>query len=135
MTREPLLSTLLGVTLLLASAGVVHGHARFLRSEPAPDSVAAETPAAVTIWFGELLEVAGSSISVFAPDGSQVDLGDSGLLPNDHKALAVSLLPDLPPGAYTAIWENVSAEDGDASRGEFVFTIGTSEARGADRGS
>jgi len=123
MALRGLVSNVVAVALLLATANSALGHARFIRSEPEPDAVLVESPGSVTVWFGELLEVEGSRIQVFGPDGSQTDLGDSGLLANDHKALAVGLFPGLGPGTYVVVWENVSAEDGDSSRGEFTFTI------------
>jgi methionine-rich copper-binding protein CopC len=108
--------------LLIGSAGGVSAHARFIESSPVPDAVVTEAPTTIAITFGELLEREGSVIKVLASDGTQVDLGDSGLLDTNHKVLWVSLPTDLWPDTYTVSWENVSAEDGDPSSGQFAFT-------------
>jgi methionine-rich copper-binding protein CopC len=109
--------------LLLASTTPVFGHARFIESDPMPDAVVTAPPARVTIVFGEILEFQGNSIRVWAEDGAQLDLGDVTLLDGNHKAMWVSLQPDLPAGTYRVSWSNVSAEDGHDSSGEFSFVL------------
>jgi methionine-rich copper-binding protein CopC len=109
--------------LLLVSAAPAFGHARFIESDPMPDAVVAAPPARVTIVFGEILEHQGNSITVWSEDGAQLDLGDVTLLDGNHRAIWVSLQPDLPVGTYRVTWENVSAEDGHGASGEFSFTV------------
>src|SRR5438093_795941 len=81
----PLVGALLrgtGVLLLTAAtvsaaAGTALAHALYVSSTPANGSIVATAPARVTAKFSEGVRPAGSSMTVFAPDGSRADNGDS----------------------------------------------------------
>ena len=51
-------------------------HAKFVKSDPVPDSVLNVAPTQVTIWFSEELDTRASLIKVFDSSGAQVDLAD-----------------------------------------------------------
>lgn len=116
---------LMGLIVVGANAPTTYAHAEYDRSLPAADSVIATSPAVVEVWFTqELFRREGANrLEVIAPDGSQVDLGDSRIDDDDRTHVIVSLQPNLPAGRYTVRWFNTSLEDGHAEEGEFGFTI------------
>jgi methionine-rich copper-binding protein CopC len=116
---------LMGLMVVGANAPTAYAHAEYDRSMPAAESVIPAGPETVEVWFTqELFRREGANrLEVIAPDGSQVDLGDSRIDDDDRTHVIVSLQPDLPAGVYTVRWFNTSLEDGHAEEGEFVFTI------------
>jgi methionine-rich copper-binding protein CopC len=119
------------VSLLLAVTGwglvsPVRAHAELDRSNPAPNSTVGAPPAIVEAWFSEDLDSNGSRLSVFGPDGTQVDKGDSAVDLYDplRRHATVSLKAGLGPGVYTVRWTSVSSIDGDTADGSFTFTVG-----------
>lgn len=132
--RQSALSVLTATALGILIVGSTFAHARFIESDPAPDASVTAAPGWVTIWFGEILEYQGNSIKVTAPDGVQVDRGDVTLLDGNHRAMWVSLQPNLAPGAYQVTWSNVSAEDGHAASGDFWFTYAPDPLRDLETG-
>ncbi|MBI4317636.1 MAG: copper resistance protein CopC [Chloroflexi bacterium] len=120
----PLLAVL---TALLLTAAVASAHAAFVRSEPAPNSVLAEPPGSVTIWFTEPVESRFSEITILDAAGQRVDNKDPVVLPGDAHALSVNV-PRLTGGTYTVAWRNISAVDGHPFNGSFVFSIGRTPA-------
>jgi methionine-rich copper-binding protein CopC len=124
---------LLAMVFVAGPVRLVSAHAEPERGNPAINGTVSTVPAIVEIWFGEEVDTEQTSIAVFGPDGTQVDLGDSTVDLNDpeHKHLTVSLKPDLPAGVYTVEWESLSAEDRDEASGSYTFTVtgsGTPEA-------
>ena len=110
-----------------ASPRPVEAHAAFLRSEPAPDSVLAEAPETITVWFTEPLEPAFSEVRLLDGSGAQVDNGDSAVRADDPMAVTVSL-PALPDGVYTVAWRNLSSVDGHSLEGAFTIVVGDAPA-------
>ena len=108
---------------LLLPGREAQAHANLARSEPPPNSVLADTPDRVAIWFTEPIEPGLSEISVLDSVGARVD--DGGILVdrNDPTALSVGVGP-LPDGVYTVAWKNVSTVDGHRVRGSFLFSVG-----------
>lgn len=102
---------------------LVLAHANVVRSEPTSNSVAEQSPSAVTIWFTEPLEPNFSEIQVLDGDGQRVDGGDSSVHGQDPTILWVSL-PALANGTYVVAWSNVSTVDGHKVRGSFLFSVG-----------
>lgn len=120
------------IALLLASsqlflAQMASAHATPERSEPVPNSVLAQPPGGVTIWFTESIEPRFSEIQVLDAQGKRVDNRDSFVDRVVPAAISVSL-PILPEGTYTVVWRTVSAVDGHAVRGSFIFAVGTTIA-------
>ncbi len=120
-----------GLCSLIASIslfGVFHGvaaHAYPVKSEPADGDVLAALPQTVTIWFDEQPSAPPQSeSSVFDANFNQVDSKDSHLAPQDDRQLIVDLPGNLPAGTYTVRWSALSATDGHATTGAFVFAIG-----------
>lgn len=113
---------LLACALALAMTGVAFAHAKFVKSDPAPDSVLTGAPKQVTVWFTEELDTKASLIKVFDAANAQVDLGNSKVNLDDRKQIAVSLKP-LTNGVFTVKWHAVADDDKGESDGEFKFTV------------
>jgi methionine-rich copper-binding protein CopC len=120
------------VTLLVIAGGSrvapVRAHAEFDHSNPTPNATVPSAPSIVEAWFTEDLDSNGTVLSVFGPDGSQVDKGDSAVDLFDplRRHATVSLKDGLGPGTYIVKWTSVSSIDGDTANGSFTFTVGGS---------
>jgi len=126
-TRSNALSPLLLACLLLIfSTSIASAHALLVKSEPDSGVVLQASPKQVTAWFSQELDTGFSTIQVFNTGRQQVDNGDGGvdLYDPDHASMVVTLPAALPDGIYTVRWTAVSAEDGDPTEGEYIFSIG-----------
>lgn len=103
---------------------VAEAHAELERSNPAPDSVIPKAPDELEIWFTQELfrREGANTIVVEGPEG-RADDGNLVIDSTHREHLTVGLLPDLPAGEYRVSWTSLSAIDGDAAEGSFVFTI------------
>lgn len=124
------LRRLLGAVLALLVAGglgvgAALAHADYARSAPGAGAVIATAPAEVVIWFTQdMFRRQGENwITVFGPNGEEVQSGEAAIDDDDRRQLSVALLPDLPAGEYTVTWRTLSAEDGDDHDGSFNFTL------------
>ena len=115
------------MALIISIPSPVSAHALMVRSDPEDGQVLDESPDLVSAWFSQELDSRTSSMRVFDSADRQVDNGDGAVDLNDleHKLLLVSLPPSVPDGTYTVRWSVVSAEDDDASQGEFTFVVGS----------
>jgi len=112
------------VALMLASSAHALSHAKFVKSEPAPDAVLSSPPSLVTIWFSEELDTRASTVKVFDALGAQVDLNNVKVNLDDRKQLSIGLKP-LSNGTYTVKWHAVSDDDKGETDGDFIFSINT----------
>ncbi len=108
--------------LALALSTSASAHAKFVRSEPAPDALLNAPPSHVTIWFSEELDTHTSTIKVLDARSAQVDLNNSQVNLDDRTQLSVGLQP-LTDGAYRVQWHAVSADDKAETDGDFQFTL------------
>jgi methionine-rich copper-binding protein CopC len=117
---------LLAGAALAAAAGIALAHAQYVSSTPANGSIVAAAPTRISAKFSEGVRPAGSSMTVFAPDGSRADNGDSAVDTTDasRTTMTVSLKSGLPNGTYAIRWTTVSADDGDTATGFFSFSVG-----------
>jgi len=116
------LASLLLVLVFWPSAAVL-AHSDIIRAEPGQNTVLAEAPDQVVIWFTESLETRFGEIQVLDTTGQRVDKGDSAVDPQDPTKMTVSLLP-LANGTHTVAWTNVSTVDGHKVRGSYLFSVG-----------
>jgi copper transport protein len=116
--------------LVGGGAAVALAHADYRSSTPASGSVVPAAPARVTVTFSEDVRPAGSSLVVYAPDGSRADAGDGRVdtTTADRDTMLVTLRPGAGGGTYTVDWVTVSADDGDRATGRFSFSIGAPSA-------
>jgi methionine-rich copper-binding protein CopC len=126
------LSLFLGVFLWMLSAVMVvsaHG-VEVVKSNPVDGAALAQSPEQVKVWFNEELQTGDSILQVIDAKGTQVDMGNGGVDLDDpeHASMKVDTTA-LPAGAYIVKW-HVVLTDGDASDGEFGFTVGQNSPAG-----
>ena len=68
----PLIALCAGIVVLALAPRLADAHATFDRSDPQPNSVLAESPAEIRIWFTEPLEFDESSVRLFDQGGNEV---------------------------------------------------------------
>jgi copper transport protein len=100
-------------------------HAALAATDPADGSVVATQPEEVSATFDEPIHMTVSSLEVYTPDGDRADDGDTTLA--NPEEIAVTLLPGLGSGTYTAVWHVIS-DDTHPVSGEFTFSIGSPSA-------
>lgn len=115
----------LGIVLAILP-GTVFAHAQYLHSNPPTNSSfpSGNPPTQVQVWFSEGIEPKFSSLGVYDKSGTRVDTNQLRFFQADDTTMAVSLPPNLPDGAYTVSYQNVSREDGHAVKGSFSFVVG-----------
>lgn len=120
--------TLISVILTLAAfsfAQQAFAHATPITYKPAAASVLETAPEKISIRFSERIESLASSINVFAPDGSKLELQNTQLDPNDAHIFETSLpKTTLSEGTYAISWQVVSSDDGHFTKGAFSFSLG-----------
>ena len=99
-------------------------HAAFDRSDPLPNTVLAESPTEIRIWFTEPLEEGYNEVRLFDKTGHEIpnlsiERGEG------KKSLVVPLPEPLANGTYSVVWKNLSSADGHPAQGYFTFTVGT----------
>lgn len=97
------------------------GHAVLVKSVPAQRAALVEPPPRIELWFNERLEPAYSKASVTDASGTQIDLRDGKVSPEDPRRLSLSL-PALTPGQYTVSFRVLSV-DGHVVESRLTFTV------------
>lgn len=122
MVRNRLLIVICTLGMGLGIASPAFGHAVLERSEPAANASLPTSHRQVALWFTEPVDRAFSTVAVVDREGRPVGLGSvrgSG----DQRGLIASV-GELPQGVYTVRWRVLSASDGHASSGFFLFAVG-----------
>ena len=121
-----LMSLFAGVAVVTTASA----HAEPESANPPIGGTVAEAPTVVEVVFSQDVVRQGedSSITVIDGAGTNVTTGPSEVDDLDRTIIRVGLQPNLPNGVYTVQWQTVSAADGDASSGSFVFTIDAAPA-------
>ncbi len=107
--------------VLLLAPTLSGAHAVLVRSTPAVRGVVRRAPDRVSLWFNERLEPAFVRLSVWNAEGTQVDLGDAAVAPDDPRQISVGV-GLLTPGRYIVRYRVVSV-DGHVVESEFAFTV------------
>src|SRR5689334_18712140 len=121
-----------GVLLTIALLGLVApanalGHAGLVSSDPAPGAALGASPTMVRLTFSERPQASLSRLRVLDARGNPVRTA-----PPAGSGLALSVpVPRLPRGLYTVDWRILSAVDGHASFGKFVFGVGVTPPKNA----
>jgi copper transport protein len=105
------------------------GHALLHSSEPAVGATLGSAPAAVRLTFGEAPDVRLSSVKVLDSAGTDHVSGEIQALSDPPDSVSIPIGP-LGDGVYTVTWRTVSAVDGHASAGTFVFGVGVAPPTG-----
>ncbi|MER3554814.1 MAG: copper resistance protein CopC [Meiothermus sp.] len=131
---------------LLLASGLALAHAELESSVPGVDSTVKTLPGTVAVNFTEAVEVKLSTFKIYplGAAGNKAQLGaqaqtlvrqvlkakndadkrvDSGVktAAKTAKSITLGLKPNLKPGAYVVMWQNLST-DGHTSSDFFVFT-------------
>lgn len=114
----------------LASAPMASAHATVVTTDPADGALLATAPARVTVTYDEAVSLQLGALRVFAPDGSQVEVGTADHLDGKPETASVPLKPGLKNGTYVVSWRVISA-DSHPVRGAWTFSIGTTSAPNA----
>ena len=121
-----LMSLFAGVAVVTTASA----HAEPESANPPIGGTVTAAPTEVEVVFSQEVVRQGedSSITVIDSAGTNVSTGPSEVDDVDRTVIRVGLQPSLPNGVYTVQWRTVSAADGDASSGSFVFTIDVAAA-------
>jgi hypothetical protein len=108
-----------GLCAALLAAGPAFGHAKFLGSDPAADARLAQPPASLTLRFNEAVRLA---LLTLKTAGHDVPVSiDRAAAPTSSVTVP---LPPLAPGRYAVHWSVLTADDGHAVSGDYLFVIG-----------
>jgi copper transport protein len=103
--------------------GTASAHAQLEGSDPPANDVVASAPKAVTLSFGESVEVADDAIEVFDDHLQRVDDATVSRVAENRNRIQVGLRENLRTGTYTVSWR-VSSSDTHPVSGTFRFSIG-----------
>jgi len=113
------LVTMASVLMLVAGATA---HMALSKSMPEPDSVISESPRSLQVWFTQDPDPVVSRMALDGPQG-EVELGE--IMFHDDKSIMVMVPSTLTIGKYLVNWRT-AGDDGHIQRGEFSFTVKTS---------
>ncbi|GER81378.1 hypothetical protein KTAU_00170 [Thermogemmatispora aurantia] len=120
--------------LLLFVIGVspVSAHAKVIDANPKIGSTISQVPSTVTVFTAENMnpDPSKSNLFVYGPDGELISQGNATIPLNNPREMSVRIKPDG-NGVYIVRWITVSAEDGDADEGAFIFTVKPAGANSA----
>ena len=108
---------------VVATTAIVSAHMAYSRSLPEKDATISESPSEVQIWFTQNPEPAISQLSLEGSSG-EIALGDTAV--GAEKSIVAAVPTTLGPGSYTVKWRS-AGDDGHVQRGEFGFTIRTTD--------
>lgn len=118
-----------GITAAVAGAlmaiTVAFAHAEPAMVSPGSGAIVLAAPAEVVILMSQDMarREGANDIDVFDAAGTEVTTLTAVIDNGDRSRLSVLLPAAMPPGVYTVRWKTLSADDGDAANGEYLFTI------------
>lgn len=127
--RALLAGLVLAALVAAASPESADAHAGLVQSNPPPGAALGASPTGIRLSFTEPPEASLSSIRVLDAGGVARELGRPRAVSGDPGAIAVAV-PALGRGVYTVSWRVVSAADGHATSGAYVFGVGVAPAQG-----
>ena len=104
-------------------------HASYERSEPAFGAELTKSPGRIDIWFSQqLFRQQGANTfrltdAAAGAEGAAIAAGELTLDNDDRYHAFATLDVGLPEGRYFVEWTSLSADDGDAAKGRFVFYV------------
>ena len=105
--------------LIVAAAAVASAHMAVQKTMPEADTVLAESPQQIRIWFTQSPDPAISRLTLAGAHG-EIALGDTEV--QDDRSLMAMLPSKLEAGTYTVNWRT-AGDDGHTQRGDFAFTV------------
>jgi len=112
-------------TLLLAQPA--SAHADLVRSDPPSGSMLAHAPSVARLWFSEEISPEFSSAHLVDHTGAAISGSRARAGAGDPRQLTVEL-PGLGKGTYGLVWRVLAEDDGHATSGVVVFTVGGAAA-------
>ncbi len=110
------------VSAIALLPSLAFAHATPVSYVPAASATELAVPSSISIRFTERIEVGASSLTVYAPDGAEVNEGKGVLDPADERVLSVPIR-DSGEGVYTVSWQVVSVDDGHFTKGAYSFLV------------
>ena len=114
---------------MLLLAQPASAHADLVRSDPPNGSVLAHAPSVARLWFSEEISPEFSSARVVDRTGAPITGSRAQAGGGDPRQLTVEL-PRLGTGTYGLVWRVLAEDDGHATSGVVVFTVGAAAAAG-----
>lgn len=110
-----------GALAVVSIATAAFAQAQFVKAMPAAGSKVGSVTE-VQLEFNEGVDPRFSGLTLTAPHGVNVELGEPEVESGDPRVLVVPITNVLEPGAYTVHWRVLSS-DTHWSQGEFSFTV------------
>jgi hypothetical protein len=109
-----------GALAVVCVASAAFAQARFVKAPAGGSKVDSATD--VRLEFSERIDPRFSGLTLTAPHGVNVELGEPEVESGDPRVLVVPITNVLQPGPYTVYWRVVSF-DNHSTQGEFSFTV------------
>ena len=122
------IALLFTVVFLLPAAA--HAHIRLDESSPAPDEVLSVMPAHLRLLFSARIEARYTGITLTAPDGRRVTIGDVVFVDGSDREITLQLPRLAQSGRYTVNWRTAGA-DGHVLEGSYAFVLAPDSASDA----
>lgn len=106
-------------TILVLPRRAAQAHAIIVESAPTAGAEITGPEADLMIRFNSRIDAERSRLLLARPDGSEIPLE---ILPTEGADRLAAKLRELTPGAYTVIWQVLSA-DGHLTRGTLPFSV------------
>ncbi len=110
-----------GALAVICVASAAFAQARFVEATPAAGSKVGSVTE-VRLEFNESVDPRFSGLTLTAPHGVNVELGEPEVESGDPRVLVVPITNVLKPGPYTVSWLVVSL-DNHSTQGEFSFAV------------
>jgi methionine-rich copper-binding protein CopC len=117
--RLVLKSSLAVCAALIVSLSAASAHPRVTTAGPAPGSVVAASPKAISIQFNEAVVAGFSGIELTNGKGEKQSVG-AATSPSAKNQLVIPINGELAPGKYTVAW-HVVGDDTHKVEGKFDF--------------
>ena len=131
------MSTWIRVGVAVVAAGAALGsadpgadpvaHLSLRASSPEQDEMVRTSPEAVTLWFTQAPQMAGTSVRLLPKGGQPLELAAATARRDDPKIIELKVSETLPDGGYEVMWRAM-AQDGHTIRGDFGFSVQTAGA-------
>ncbi len=115
---------ILGCFVLVVGAfpSLLFAHATPISYTPDLGATELSIPSEVTVHFTERIELDASSLTVFDPNGEEVQVGKGTITGDDKRSMTVPIR-DAGEGVYTVSWQVVSVDDGHFTKGANSFLV------------
>jgi hypothetical protein len=110
-----------GALAMVCVASTAFAQARFVKATPAAGSKV-DSLTEVRLEFNESVDPRFSGLTLAAPHGLNVELGEPEVESGDPRVLVVPITNMLEPGPYTVHWRVASFDD-QSTEGEFSFDV------------